>query len=281
MRTEHTFQLGQNININRMGYGSMQLTGPGVWGDTSRRELAIRVLQIAVELGINFFDTADSYGPNTNEVLLQEALSPYYSDLIIATKGGFERTGPNQWVINGRPEHIAKAIEGSLLRLKKDTIDLWQLHRVDTAVPLEDTLEPVAKAVQQGKIKHVGLSEVSIADIKRAQEIVPVVSVQNLYNIGERKWEDVLDYTADHKIAFIPWYPLASGPDSFKDKIGPIAARHNATLAQIAIAWLLKRSDNILLIPGTHSPEHLKENVQGADIVLSKEEFDAIAGLGQ
>ena len=280
MTNDFTYKLAGNLDISRLGYGSMQLTEPGVWGDTSRRELAKRVLETAVELGINFFDTADSYGPHTNEILLQESLQPY-SGLVIATKGGFERTGPNQWIINGHPDHIRKAIDGSLSRLKKDTIDLWQLHRVDPAIPLEDTLEPVAKAAQEGKIRFVGLSEVRINDIELAQTIVPIVSVQNLYNIENRKWEDVLNYTTAHKIAFIPWYPLASGPDSLKEKIGPIAARHNATLAQVAIAWLLKRAENILLIPGTHSPEHLRENVMGTALKVSQEEFDTIAGLHQ
>lgn len=279
MNTDFTYQLGKTLKINRLGYGSMQLTGPGVWGDTPRRELAKRVLETAFELGINFFDTADSYGPYTNEVLIQEALQPYYSDIVITTKGGFERTGPNQWVLNGHPGHIREAIDGSLRRLKKDTIDLWQLHRVDPAIPLEDTLEPVAKAIQEGKIRFVGLSEVAINDIELAQKIVPIVSVQNLYNIENRKWEDVLEYTTAHHVAFIPWYPLGPGPEILQHKIGAIAVRHNATLAQVAIAWLLRRAENILLVPGTHSPEQLREIVQGKDILLSQEEFDYISAL--
>lgn len=272
-----TFKIGGELEINRLGYGGMQLTGPGVWGDAPNRETAKQVLRNAVEAGVNFIDTADSYGPHTNEVLIAEALHPYPAGLLIATKGGFDRTGPNQWVTNGRPEHIREAIEGSLQRLKLDSIDLWQLHRFDPKVPVEETLGPVVEAVQAGKIRHVGLSEVGIEEIERAEKVLPIVSVQNLYNLGNRKWEDVLDYTAQRGMAFIPWYPLASGPDKLASKIQAIAQKHGATTAQIALAWLLKRSPNILLIPGTSSPEHLKENLAAGQIDLSEEDFAALS----
>jgi len=256
-----------------MGYGAMQLTGKGVWGDTPKRDEAKQVLLEAVKSGVNFIDTADSYGPETCEKLIGEVLKPHYNKLLIATKGGLERPGPGQWVPNGRPEHIREAIDGSLQRLKLDQIDLWQLHRIDPKVPVEETLGPVVDAVKAGKIKHVGLSEVSVEDIKRVEKILPVVSVQNMYNLGERKWEEVVDYTARRNIAFIPWFPLASGPDKMKEKTGEIAKKHKATHAQIALAWLLKRSPNILLIPGTSSVQHLKENLKATEIKLSDEDF--------
>ncbi|GAB3249626.1 aldo/keto reductase [Larkinella harenae] len=276
-KTASTFTIGGELEIKRLGYGGMQLTGPGVWGDAPNRETAKEVLRNAVEAGVNFIDTADSYGPHTNEVLIADALHPYKDGLLIATKGGFDRTGPNQWVTNGRPEHIREAIEGSLKRLKLDRIDLWQLHRFDPKVPVEETLGPVVEAVQAGKIRHVGLSEVGIEDIERAEKVLPIVSVQNLYNLGNRRWEEVLDYTTQRGMAFIPWYPLASGPDKLAKKIEKIAQKHNATTAQIALAWLLKRSANMLLIPGTSSPEHLKENLAAEQIDLSDEDFAALS----
>ena len=275
--TKHTYLLGGDIEVNRLGYGGMQLTGIGVWGDPTDRDNAIKVLQAAVEGGVNFIDTADAYGPHTNEVLIADALSPYRKDVVIATKGGFVRTGPGQWVPDGRPEYIREAIEGSLKRLRVKQIDLWQLHRFDPKVPIEETLGPVADAVKAGKIKHVGLSEVGITQIERAEKVLPIVSVQNMYNLGERKWEEVLDYTAQRKMAFIPWYPLASGPGKLADKIKSIADKHKATTAQIALAWLLHRSPNILLIPGTKSLQHLHENIGAANITLSEAEFEELS----
>jgi pyridoxine 4-dehydrogenase len=272
-----TFLLGGDLKVNRMGYGAMQLTGAGVWGDAPRREEAKRVLAAAVEGGVNFIDTADAYGPETNEILIQEALHEDYGKLVIATKGGFERPGPGQWVINGRPEHIRQAIDGSLRRLQRDQIDLWQLHRFDPKVPVEETLGPVVEAVKAGKIKHVGLSEVDVAGIERAEKVLPIVSVQNLYNLGDRSWEEVLDYTARRNMAFIPWFPLASGPDKMRAKLGAIAQKHRASVAQIALAWLLKRSPNILLIPGTSSPQHLRENLAAIQIELSDEDFSMLS----
>lgn len=272
-----TYNLAGKRRINRLGYGAMQLTGPGVWGDAPNRSSAIAVLRSAAESGVDFFDTADAYGPHTSEVLIHDALKGYYDKILIATKGGFERTGPGQWVTNGKPEYIQKAIEGSLKRLQTSQIELWQLHRVDPKVPVEETLVPVVEAVKAGKIKYVGLSEVDIHDIERARKVLPIVSVQNLYNLGTRKWEKVLDYTAKENIAFIPWYPLASGPHKLQDSIGRIAAKYKATTAQIALAWLLKRSENILLIPGTSSLEHLKENLGSVKINLSKEDFQTLS----
>ncbi|GAA3920247.1 oxidoreductase [Chitinophaga oryziterrae] len=268
-----TYKLGGQLEINRLGYGAMQLTGTGVFGEVADRENAKKVLQSAVASGVNFIDTAEAYGPKLNESLIADALYPYKKDLVIATKGGFNRPGPNQWVPNGRPDYIRENIEGSLQRLKVDTIDLWQLHRFDPAVPVEETLGPVVEAVKAGKIRYVGLSEVNIEQIERAEKVIPIVSVQNLYNLGNRQWEEILDYTAKRNMAFIPWFPLASGPDKLAEKIDRIAAKHGATTSQIALAWLLKRSANILLIPGTKSIDHLEENLQSARIELSEEEF--------
>jgi pyridoxine 4-dehydrogenase len=268
-----TYQLGQALQVNRLGYGAMQLTGFGVWGEVTNRENAKMVLQTAVKYGVNFIDTAEAYGPHFNESLITDALFPFPDDLIIATKGGFERRGPNQWMPNGQPKFIRQNIEGSLKRLRVDQIDLWQLHRFDPKIPVEDTLAPVVEAVQAGKIRHVGLSEVSIQQIEQAEKILPIVSVQNLYNLGNRQWEEVIGYTLKKGIAFIPWYPLASGPDKLAKKVSRIAQSHQATTAQIALAWLLKRSPNILLIPGTKSLSHLEENMKAADILLTDEEF--------
>lgn len=272
-----TYTLAGEYSINRLGYGAMQLTGPGVWGEAEDRSNAISVLKESVKLGVNFIDTADAYGPHTNEVLIHDALKEQYPQLVIATKGGLTRTGPNKWPVNGDPAYIAQTIDGNLKRLGKEQIQLWQLHRVDPRFSIEETLAPVAAAVKAGKIKHVGLSEAGVEEIERAQKIVPIVSVQNLYNLGERKWEKVLDYTSSHNIAFIPWYPLASGPDKLAEKISAIAKTHHATTAQIALAWLLHRSPNILLIPGTRSIAHLKENMAAADIRLTAQEFEALS----
>jgi aryl-alcohol dehydrogenase-like predicted oxidoreductase len=271
-----TYHLGGTLEINRLGYGGMQLTGNGVWGDPADLPNAIKVLKEAVAGGVDFIDTADAYGPNTNETLIADALHPY-GKVVIATKGGFTRTGPGQWIVNGNPQYIRSAIEGSLRRLKVECIDLWQLHRFDGNVPVEETLAPVAEAVKAGKIKYVGLSEVGIAQIERAEKVVPVVSVQNLYNLGERKWEELVDYTAKRNMAFIPWYPLASGPAKLESKIQAIAAKHKATTAQIALAWLLHRSPNILLIPGTKSLQHLHENLAAAKITLTSQEFEELS----
>lgn len=271
-----TYAIGGQLTVNRLGYGAMQLTGTGVFGDAKDRDTAQKVLQRAVALGVDFIDTADAYGPHTNETLIADALHPYKKDLIIATKGGFTRPGPNQWVPNGTPSFIRENIDGSLKRLKVERIDLWQLHRFDPNVPVEETLAPVAEAVKAGKIRYVGLSEVDVNQVERAEKVVPIVSVQNLYNLGNRQWEALVDYTAKRNMAFIPWFPLASGPDKLAEKIKAVAAKHNATTAQVALAWLLKRSPNILLIPGTSSIGHLEENMKAGEIQLSEEEFKAL-----
>ena len=276
MKNTLNYKIG-GIEINRLGYGAMQLTGKGVFGEVADRENAKKVLQAAVEAGVSFIDTAEAYGPKLNETLIAEALHPYKAGLLIATKGGFNRPGPGQWIPNGSPDYITQNIEGSLKRLKVDTIDLWQLHRIDPNVDVEETLAPVADAVKAGKIRYVGLSEVSIDQIKQVQKILPIVSVQNMYNLVDRQWENVLDYTEQQGLAFIPWFPLASGPDKLEAKIKSIAATHQATTAQIALAWLLKRSSNILLIPGTKSITHLHENLKAADIVLSEEEYATLS----
>jgi len=272
-----TYKIGGQLDINRIGYGAMQLTGFGVFGEVSDRENAKKVLQQAVMSGVNFIDTAEAYGPELNESLIAEALYPYTNDLVIATKGGFDRPGPNKWEPNGDPEYIRQNIEGSLKRLKVETIDLWQLHRFDPKIPVEETLAPVLEAVKAGKIKYVGLSEVNIAQIEQAEKVVPIVSVQNLYNLGNKQWDEIVDYTAKREMAFIPWFPLASGPDKLAEKINKIAAKYEATTAQIALAWLLKRSPNILLIPGTKSVEHLQENLAAANIELTEEEFNELS----
>ena len=276
-----TYKIGGELEVNRLGYGAMQLTGHGVFGEVADRENAKKVLQEAVANDVNFIDTADAYGPHTNETLIADALQPYKQGLVIATKGGFTRPGPNNWVPNGKPDFIKENIEGSLKRLKVDTIDLWQLHRIDPNTPVEESLKPVMEAVKAGKIRYVGLSEVSVEEIKQVQQILPIVSVQNLYNLAERKWEDVLDYTAENDLAFIPWFPLASGPQKMSDKLDKIAKAHNATVAQVALAWILKRSDNILLIPGTKSIEHLQENLDAVNVELTDEEYNELLNSGK
>ncbi len=275
---ETTFKLGGTLEVNRLGYGAMQLNGFGVFGPVKDRENALNVLKHAVASGVNFIDTAEAYGPQLNESLISEALAPYKPGVVIATKGGFTRPGPNKWVPNGDPSFIRENIDGSLQRLKVSQIDLWQLHRFDPKTPIEKTLDAVAEAVQAGKIKFVGLSEVTIQQIEQAEKILPIVSVQNQYNLGNRQWEEIVDYTARKNQAFIPWFPLASGPDKLADKINTLAAKHQATTAQIALAWLLKRSPNILLIPGTSSIEHLDENMKAADLQLSDDEFQELGG---
>lgn len=264
------FLIGNDLPITRFGFGAMRITGKGIWGAPADRPEAIRVLRRAVELGINFIDTADSYGPGVSEEIIAEALYPYPADLVIATKGGFERPGPDQWVENGRPEHLISACEGSLRRLRMDRIDLYQLHRIDPKVPSEDQLGALKDLQQQGKIKHIGLSEVSITQIQDAQKIVPIVSVQNRYSVSDRGSEDVLEYCEQHKIGFIPWFPLAAGQLSGADSpIGRVAAQAKATPSQVALAWLLSRSPVILPIPGTSSVKHLEENVAAAELTLS------------
>src|ERR1700743_1741534 len=266
---QKTFSLGGRT-INRMGYGAMRITGKGIWGPPADKNEAIRVLKRAVELGVNFIDTADSYGPHVSEELIAEALYPYPADLVIATKGGLMRGGPDQWTPNGSPEHLKEGLEGSLKRLKLDQIELYQLHRIDPKVPAEKTFEFLQKAQQEGKIKHIGLSEVSVDDIKKAQEFFEVVSVQNMYSIDNRKWEPVLDYTKEQNIAFIPWFPLNAAKVNEQEKLQKFADKYNATVYQVALSWLLHHADNILLIPGTSSVSHLEENMRSIDVALTE-----------
>ena len=273
-----TFALGGDLNVNRMAFGAMRLTGPGIWGEPEDPEEAKAVLRRAVEFGINFIDTADSYGPEVSERLISEALHPYPEGLVIATKGGFMRPGPGRWVPDGRPQHLREACEGSLRRLKVERIDLYQLHRIDPRVPAEESLDTLAELREEGKIRHIGLSEVGVEEIERAREIVPIVSVQNRYNLTDRGSEDVLDFCERESLGFIPWFPLATG--NLARPGGPldeIAARHNAAPGQVALAWLLMRSPVMLPIPGTSSVRHLEENVAAADLRLSQEEFEELA----
>jgi pyridoxine 4-dehydrogenase len=269
--------IGNDLRVARLGFGAMRITGKGVWGEPTDRAEAIRVLRRAIELGVNLIDTADSYGPEVSERLIAEALHPYPADLVIATKGGFDRPGPDRWVENGRPEHLISACEGSLRRLRLDRIDLYQLHRIDPKVPAEDQLGTLKNLQAQGKIKHIGLSEVSVSQIQLAQTIVDVVSVQNRYSVTDRGSEDVLEYCARRKIGFIPWFPLAAGRLSgSRSAIGNIATKANATPSQVALAWLLWRSPVILPIPGTSRVEHLEENVRAADLKSDRSAFEKI-----
>ena len=277
MSISKTFSLGGDLTINRIGYGAMRITGEGIWGPPKDHAGAIKVLQKAVELGVNFIDTADSYGPYFSEELIAEALAPYKSGLVIATKAGLVRTGPNQWLPVGRPEYLEQEVHMSLRRLKTDVIDLWQLHRIDAKVPVEESLEPILKLQKQGKIKHIGLSEVTPEEIERARKVATIVSVQNEYNIGQRKSEATLEYCEKHNIAFIPWFPVAAG--KLANPGGPLdtaAKQHNATVSQLSLAWLLYRSPVILPIPGTTSISHLEENVKAADVELSDSEWKAL-----
>lgn len=268
-----TFTIGGDLKVKRMGYGAMRITGDGIWGPPKDKEEAIRVLKRSVELGINFIDTADSYGPNVSEELIAEALHPYPEDLVIATKGGFERTGPNQWNINADPDHLQPALEGSLKRLKLDQIPLYQLHRIDPDMPFEKIFKFLQKIQKEGLVKHIGLSEVSVEQIKKAQEYVEVVSVQNKYSIDYRKWEKELDYCRENNIAFIPWNPINAGNIQAEEKLNAVAKRHDASTHQIALSWLLHHAPNILLIPGTSKVKHLEENYKAASIALTDEDM--------
>jgi len=268
-----TITLGGDLTVNRMAYGAMRITGDGIWGPPRDHDEAIRVLKRTLELGINFIDTADSYGPYVSEELIAEALHPYPDGLVIGTKGGLLRTGPNQWPVDGSRKHLEEALDGSLKRLKLDRIDLYQLHRFDDKVPAEEYLGFLQEAQQAGKIRHIGLSEVGVDQIKQAQQYFDVVSVQNMYNFGQQKWNDVLKFCEQENIAFIPWYPLASGNLSAEEAIRKVAERHGATDYQVALAWLLAASPVMLPIAGTSSVKHLEENVQGATLKLTDEDF--------
>lgn len=272
-----TFLVGGDIPVNRLGFGAMRITGEGVWGPPKDREECIRVLKRTVEVGIDLIDTADSYGPNVSEELIAEALYPYPRGLLIATKGGFTRSGPGKWTENGHPKHLRTACEGSLKRLRLDTIDLWQLHRIDPAIPAEDQVGTVADLRREGKIRHVGLSEVTVEQIEAARREVPIATVQNRYNVADREWEGVLEHCELHGIGFIPWYPLAVG--KLADEGGPLAEaarQRGVTASQVALAWLLRRSPVMLPIPGTSKVAHLDENVAAAAVELADDEFGRI-----
>ena len=272
------FMVGNDLRVARLGFGAMRITGDGIWGEPADRAEAVRVLRRTVELGINFIDTADSYGPYVSEEIIAEALHPYPANLVIATKGGFERPGPNRWVENGKPEHLRSACEGSLRRLRLDRIDLYQLHRIDPKVPAEDQLGTLKDLQAEGKIKHIGLSEVSVRQIEHAQTVVSVVSVQNRYSLADRGSEDVLKYSEKHKIAFIPWFPLAAGrlagPDGL---VGRLAERWKVSPSQVALAWLLSRSPAMLPIPGTSKVKHVEENVAATGLKIDENTMEELA----
>jgi pyridoxine 4-dehydrogenase len=271
------FLIGNDFRVRRLGFGCMRITGRGIWGEPADRAEAVRVLRRAVELGVNFIDTADSYGPGVSEEIIAEALYPYPADLVIATKGGFDRPGPDKWVENGKPQHLKAACEGSLRRLRLDRIDLYQLHRIDAKVPAEDQLGTLKDLQAQGKIKHIGLSEVSVRQIEHARTIISVVTVQNRYSVADRGSEDVLDYCEKQEMGFIPWFPLAAGRMSRADSpVGRIAARLKATPSQVALAWLLARSPVMLPIPGTSKVAHLEENVAAAGLKIDENKMQEL-----
>src|SRR6185436_2107006 len=288
-----TFLLGGDLPVHRLGFGAMRITGDGVWGPPADKPEALATLRRAMELQITLIDTAESYGPRVSEELIAEALQPYPSGLVIATKGGYDRSGPHQWEVNAHPKRLREELDGSLRRLRVDRIDLYQLHRIDPKVPEVDQFGFLQEAQRQGKIRHVGLSEVNVAQIDRARRFFPVASVQNQYNLVDRDWDEVVDYCERERIAFIPWYPLQAGEVARKDVkqsvrrmlgraprassgLAAIAKRHNATPAQIALAWLLRRATVMLPIPGTSRRKHLEENVAASAVALTDEDFAAL-----
>jgi pyridoxine 4-dehydrogenase len=275
-KTAGEVSLGGEISVHRLGFGAMRLTGEGIWGLPKDRNGALAVLRRAVELGVNFIDTADSYGPNVSEELIAEALSPYPVGLVVATKGGWNRPGPNQWTHNATPAHLRKAVEGSLKRLRLDRIEVYQLHIPDPVVSFEASVETLAQLRNEGKIHLVALSNVTREHIERARKIVPIVSVQNRYSFADREWDYVVDYCEKNAIAFIPWFPLGAGKVA-GEVLNQIAQAHQASPTQVALAWLLRRSPMMLPIPGTSSIEHLEQNVAAADLRLTEEEFQLLA----
>jgi pyridoxine 4-dehydrogenase len=275
-----TVSLGGKLTVNRLGFGAMRITGDGVWGPPQDRAGAIAVLRRAVELGVNFIDTADSYGPNVSEELIAQALSPYPKDLVIATKGGWNRPGPNQWTHDASPTHLREAVEGSLKRLRVERIDVYQLHAPDPVVPLDASIETLANMQSQGKIRFVALSNVTVDHIERARKIVPIVSVQNRYSFADREWDQVVDYCERNDIAFIPWFPLGAGTVAGK-LLERIAKSRRVKPIQVALAWLLKRSPIMLPIPGTSSISHLEENVQAAALRLTEDEYAELTGIAE
>jgi len=269
-----TIDIGGDLTVNRMGFGAMRVTGEGIWGDPPSRDEARALLRRVVELGVNFIDTADSYGPHVSEELIAEALHPYPDDLVIATKGGLERTGPGRWPANGRPEHLIEACEGSLRRLRLEQIPLYQFHRPDRSVPLKDSIGALVTLKEQGKIRHIGVSNFTENQLRRAQRLTPVVSVQNRYNVDDRGSESLVDLCEQEQLAFLPWAPIQDLDRN--DMVRTIAARHGATPRQIVLAWLLARSPATLPIPGTGSLSHVEENVAAVDITLTPDEVSAL-----
>ncbi len=269
-----TIDVGGDLTVNRMGFGAMRITGRGIWGEPPDRDEAKAVLRRAIELGVNFIDTADSYGPEVSETLIAEALWPYPDDLVIATKGGLERTGPDRWPANGRPEHLREACEGSLRRLKLDQIPLYQFHRPDPKVPFEDSVGTLVELRDEGKIRHIGVSNVNEEQLRRAQRLAPIVSIQNRYSLGDREFDSLIDLCEQESMAFLPWAPIR---DADRDPATQrVAEAHKATARQIVLAWLLARSPSVLPIPGTGTVSHLEENVAAAGIRLSDAEVDAL-----
>jgi pyridoxine 4-dehydrogenase len=271
-----TIDVGGDLTVNRLGFGAMRITGDGIWGEPADRDEAMAVLRRAIELGVNFIDTADSYGPHVSEELISETLYPYPDDLVIATKGGLERPGPGQWPANGRPEHLIEACEGSLRRLKLDQIPLYQFHRPDPAVPLEDSISALVALKEQGKIRHIGLSNVNEDQLRRAQQLVPIVSIQNRYNVEDRQSESLIDLCEQEQMVFLPWAPIQNvGRNPI---VQEIAQRYGATPRQIVLSWLLARSPSILPIPGTGSVSHLDDNVAAVAIKLTPTDVASLTG---
>ena len=280
--TNNSWKLGNDLAVNRLGYGAMRITGDGIWGWPADRDNALKVLRRAVELGVNLIDTADAYGPETSELLIAEALHPYPAGLVIATKGGLTRPGPGRWLANGRPEYLRKCVDNSLKRLRLERIDLYQLHRLDRKVPMEESLGAIKEMQDAGKIRHVGLSEVAPKEIDRARKVLPIVSVQNQYNVTDRDWENTLVYCEKESLGFMPWSPIGGGGGlKSGTAFDAIAKAHQATTFQVALAWLLQRSPVILPIPGTSSLAHLQENVAAAKLELTSEEWKTIDGLAR
>jgi pyridoxine 4-dehydrogenase len=272
-----TFKIGGDLEVNRLGFGAMRITGEGVWGWPPDKAAALQVLKRAVQLGVNLIDTADAYGPETSELLIAEALHPYPKDLVIATKGGLIRPGPGEWEPNGRPDYLKSCVDKSLKRLRLERIDLYQLHRIDPKVPMDDSLGALKEAQQAGKIRHVGLSEVSTQEIDKARKILPIVSVQNRYNVEDRKWDKVVDYCEKENLGFLPWFPVGGGRGVKSSTLEAIAKAHSVDVYQVALAWLLQRSSAMLPIPGTSKVAHLEDNVAAAKLKLTPDEWKSLA----
>jgi aryl-alcohol dehydrogenase-like predicted oxidoreductase len=272
-----TFKIGGDLEVNRLGFGAMRITGDGVWGWPTDRANALKVLKRAVDLGVDLIDTADAYGPETSELLIAEALHPYPKGLVIATKGGNTRPGPNEWVPNGRPDYLKACVDKSLKRLRLERIDLWQLHRIDPKVPVEESLGAIKEARDAGKIRHVGLSEVSPEEIERARKVVPIVSIQNRYNFDDRKWEKALEYCEKENLGFLPWAPVGGKRGLSGGALETVSKAHGVTVYQVALAWLLQRSPVMLPIPGTQNIQHLEDDVKAAKLKLTTQEWKSLA----